>query len=231
MTTMKTMLEIQTPLLLDVEEFVDSLVRLGDFDSVVFEECGGYSAIAAAKALKRLCDKEVFVKIGCRDRNRIALHSQLLTAAASGILNVVLVDGPHPTQTPFPAAKPVYELDSLSLLRMIKKDQPAFGTESDSRLASLEWMIGVGVGGSTSADMARAEKFLAAGADLFFLSSVESVSKFRGLTDKPLYLSVREEQMEDVSNILQEARSAGADGVNLIVKTPDRILDGSITAR
>ncbi len=231
MTAMKTMLEIQTPLLLDVEEFVDSLTRLdNNFAAVVLEENGGYSAVAAAESLKKRCEKDIFVKIGCRDRNRIALHSQLFTAAASEIANVVIVDGPYPTQTSFPAAKPVYDLDSLSLLRMLKKGSPSFDEESDSLLASLEWTIGVCVGGSTSADVARAEKFLAAGADLFFLSSAESVSRFRGMTDKPLILSIREEQAEDMTKVLRDAESAGADGVNLIVKTPDRILDGRIIA-
>jgi 5,10-methylenetetrahydrofolate reductase len=215
----------------DVERYVESLSRLEGFAGVVLEESGGLSSIAVAGMLKRCCDKEIFLKVSCRDRNRIALHSELLTAAAFGLLNVVLADGAHPVHTRFPAAKPVYELDSLSLLRMIKGGSPSFDEEAAPALASLSWTVGVCVGGSTAADVARAKRFLAAGADVFFAGSLDAVLRLRNLTDKPVILSVPEEEATDVAEILREAESAGASGVNLIVKTPDKVLDGSIIAR
>jgi 2-methylisocitrate lyase-like PEP mutase family enzyme len=107
-------------------------------------------------------------------------------------------------------------LDSLNLLHMLKRGSPAFGENFDSSLASVAWRIGVSVGGSTSADMARARKFADAGADLFFSSSLDGVTKLRELTDKPILLSVHEEA-QDVVAILRQAQSAGATGIHVIV--------------
>lgn len=226
---MRKILEIQTPATIDLDEFISGLTRFEDFDTVVIGESGGISAAAVAERVRQDCDKEIFLKIACRDRNRIALHSQLVTAAASGLLNLVLADGAHPIRTPFPDAKPVYELDALGLLRMIKRQAPGFG--DGSLLSSMSWRIGVCVGGCTPADLARAKKFLEAEADLFFAHSLESVPRLRQLTDKPIFLSVAEEAGADFQETVNKAESAGADGINLIVEAPDRVSDASAIAK
>ncbi|UCD56860.1 MAG: hypothetical protein JSV16_13715 [Candidatus Hydrogenedentota bacterium] len=228
---MRTIVEVQTPLLPDAEKYIASIAGLDNFTAVVLEENGGINAIVAASMLKQRCDKRIFMKIACRDRNRIALYSELLTAATVGLFNLVLADGVHPLHTRFAAAKPVYEVDSLNLLRMIKHNSPGFGDATVPPLASFQWTIGVCIGGSTSADMARAKKFAASGADLFFACSLDAVSRLRLLTGNPIFLSVTKEQITDISEVLREAESAGADGVNLIVKTPEKVLDGSIAAK
>lgn len=228
---MKMLVEIQTPLQPDVDRYVESLSRLEGFAGVVVEESGGLSSIVVADMLMRTCDKEIFLKVSCRDRNRIALHSELFTAASLGLLKVILADGAHPVHTRFPAAKPVYELDSLTLLRMIKGDSLAFGDVAAPALDSLSWTVGVCVGGATAADMVRARKLAAAGADLFFAGSLDAVRRLKRVADRPVILSVPEEEAGDMAEILREAESAGANAVNLIVKTPDKVLDGSIVAK
>jgi methylenetetrahydrofolate reductase (NADPH) len=52
----------------------------------------------------------------CRDRNRLALQSDLLAASAVGIPNVLLMTGDHPKLGDHPDAKPVFDLDSVQLL-------------------------------------------------------------------------------------------------------------------
>ena len=227
---MKSILEIATPLKREIEEFVSELAGLARFDTIVLEESGGPSATLVAELLKQRCEKRIFLKIACRDRNRIALHSQLLTAAGRGFCDLVLVDGVHPTRTPFAAAKPVYELDALTLLRMLKQGSPVFGDEIDSSLTSVSWTIGVRIGGATSADIARVEKFLAAGADMFFVPSGECVSRIKSLTDKPIFLSVAQEASNDIEMALREAESAGADGASLMAGSQSKATDGSIVA-
>jgi methylenetetrahydrofolate reductase (NADPH) len=59
---------------------------------------------------------EPVMQITCRDRNRIALQSDLLSAAALGIPNVVVMTGDHPRFGDHPDAKPVFDLDSVQLL-------------------------------------------------------------------------------------------------------------------
>jgi len=57
----------------------------------------------------------------CRDRNRLALQSDLLSAAALGIENVLALTGDHVVMGDHLDAKPVYDLDSVGLLAAITK--------------------------------------------------------------------------------------------------------------
>jgi methylenetetrahydrofolate reductase (NADPH) len=59
---------------------------------------------------------EPILQMTCRDRNRIALQSDLLAAAAFGIENVLCLTGDDVTLGDHPHAKPVFDLDSVSLL-------------------------------------------------------------------------------------------------------------------
>jgi len=59
---------------------------------------------------------EPILQITCRDRNRIALQSDLLGAAAVGVRNLLLLRGDHPSTGDQPHAKPVFDLDSRTLI-------------------------------------------------------------------------------------------------------------------
>ncbi|MEI9964772.1 MAG: methylenetetrahydrofolate reductase [Caulobacteraceae bacterium] len=60
---------------------------------------------------------EPILQITCRDRNRIALQSELIGAAAMGITNVLFLTGDDPKQGDQPEAKPVFDLDSGALMQ------------------------------------------------------------------------------------------------------------------
>lgn len=70
----------------------------------------------AAAVLVREEGIEPIVQMTCRDRNRIALQSELLGLSALGLHNVLLLTGDDPTQGDHPDAKPVFELDGTALL-------------------------------------------------------------------------------------------------------------------
>jgi methylenetetrahydrofolate reductase (NADPH) len=59
---------------------------------------------------------EPIMQLTCRDRNRIALQSELLAVSAMGIPNVLIMTGDHPRHGDHPDAKPVFDLDSSHLL-------------------------------------------------------------------------------------------------------------------
>src|SRR6266704_3594661 len=59
---------------------------------------------------------EPILQIACRDRNRIALQSDLIAAAAMGISNLLLLRGDDPSAGDQPDAKPVFNLDSRALV-------------------------------------------------------------------------------------------------------------------
>jgi methylenetetrahydrofolate reductase (NADPH) len=59
---------------------------------------------------------EPVMQMTCRDRNRIALQSDLLGAVALGIRNILVMTGDYPKFGDHPDAKPVFDLDSVQLL-------------------------------------------------------------------------------------------------------------------
>ena len=58
-------------------------------------------------------------QVTCRDRNRLALQSDLLSGWALGVRNILALTGDHPSLGDHPTAKPVFDLDSVSLLQVI----------------------------------------------------------------------------------------------------------------
>jgi len=60
---------------------------------------------------------EPILQFTCRDRNRIALQSDLLGAAALGVRNLLLLTGDDPRAGDQPDAKPVFDLDSCALIK------------------------------------------------------------------------------------------------------------------
>jgi methylenetetrahydrofolate reductase (NADPH) len=60
------------------------------------------------------------MQLTCRDRNRIALQSELLAASAMGIPNVLIMTGDHPRHGDHPDATAVFDLDSGQLLRVAR---------------------------------------------------------------------------------------------------------------
>jgi 5,10-methylenetetrahydrofolate reductase len=77
------------------------------------------SALAACRLVKE-AGGEPLLHLTCRDKNRLALQSELLGAAALGIENVLLVSGDYVTLGDHPDAKPVYDADSVQLLQIAK---------------------------------------------------------------------------------------------------------------
>lgn len=60
---------------------------------------------------------EPVFQLTCRDRNRLALQSDLLSAWALGIQNVLCLTGDHPVMGDHPESKAVYDVDSVQLLK------------------------------------------------------------------------------------------------------------------
>lgn len=80
----------------------------------------GLSSLAGAVILARE-GIEPICQIVTRDRNRIALQSDLLGAAALGIRNILCLSGYHQTLTDHPESANVYDLDSTQLVALVKK--------------------------------------------------------------------------------------------------------------
>jgi methylenetetrahydrofolate reductase (NADPH) len=86
---------------------------------------------------------EPVMQLQCRDRNRIALQSDLLGAAALEIPNVLLLTGDHPRFGDHPDAKPVFDLDSIQLIWTARtmREQRKLLSGRDLKPAP-DWFIG-----------------------------------------------------------------------------------------
>lgn len=62
---------------------------------------------------------EPIMQLTCRDRNRMALQSDLLGAAALGVENLLLLSGDHARFGDHPAARSVFDLDSVQLMEVV----------------------------------------------------------------------------------------------------------------
>jgi methylenetetrahydrofolate reductase (NADPH) len=78
------------------------------------------SSLASAIKLKQE-DIEPVYQIVTRDRNRIALQSDILGAASLGIKNILCLSGYHQTLTDMPESANVYDIDSIQLIDTVNK--------------------------------------------------------------------------------------------------------------
>jgi methylenetetrahydrofolate reductase (NADPH) len=113
--------EITPPLSADPQDLMDRAMPLhGLADAVNVTD--GASARAhldtlTAAALLVRGGLEPVLQLTCRDRNRIALQSLLLGAAAQGVTNLLALRGDDPSAGDQPDAKAVFDLDATALLR------------------------------------------------------------------------------------------------------------------
>jgi methylenetetrahydrofolate reductase (NADPH) len=78
------------------------------------------SSLVAAHILLR-SGIEPILQMTCRDRNRLALQSDLLGALALGVRNILIISGDDPKIGDQPATKPVFDLDSKGLLAIARE--------------------------------------------------------------------------------------------------------------
>ncbi len=116
--------EIPPPRGTDVRDALDITKKLaGRIDGInVTDNQRGImrmSSLAFSHLLKE-SGHEPIMQITCRDRNRLALQSDVLGAAALGIETLCVMTGDHPSLGDHPDAKAVFDLDSVQLMDMIR---------------------------------------------------------------------------------------------------------------
>lgn len=85
------------------------------------KSCGYMSSLVASYLIQKEVGMEAVYQITVRDRNRLALISDLLGAGALGIRNILVLSGDHTTLGDDPGAMPVFDLDSAQLVYMARK--------------------------------------------------------------------------------------------------------------
>lgn len=125
---------------------------------------------------------EPILQMTCRDRNRLALQSDLLSAHVLGIHNVLCITGDHTTLGDHSEAKPVYDLDSVQLLQAVKLLQEGKDLGGSALLGSPQFCVGAIVvpeANPIEPQLLKFEKKVKAGAAFFQTQAVFDVDKFR----------------------------------------------------
>jgi methylenetetrahydrofolate reductase (NADPH) len=144
-------------------------------------------SLATCKALKDKGLNPIF-QLTCRDRNRIALQSDILSAAMFGIENILCLTGDHTTLGDNPQAKPVFDLDSVSLLHLVKTLES--GTDMAGNALDGEpptFAKGAVVSpcsDSVDVQLAKMERKVKAGAEYFQTQAVYEPEKFIKFMEK-----------------------------------------------
>ena len=128
------------------------------------------------------------LQLTCRDRNRIALQSELLGAAMLGIDNILCLTGDHTKMGDHPGAKPVFDLDSVSLLHTVcqlEKGVDLGGTELVGEPPKFaKGAVVSPCSDSVDAQLAKMERKVMAGAEYFQTQAVFDSEKFISFMEK-----------------------------------------------
>ena len=112
--------EVTPPVSADGSELLAKVAPLkGLADAVnITDGAGARPHLGAVTAAAMLVEAglEPVLQLTCRDRNRIALQSDLISAAACGVRNLLMLRGDDPSAGDQPDAKPVFDLDPRQLL-------------------------------------------------------------------------------------------------------------------
>jgi len=150
-------------------------------------------SLATCHKLKERGLEPVFQR-ACRDRNRLALQSDILSAAVLGIENLLILTGDHPILGDHPGAKPVFDLDSVQLLSVIKglmENKDMEGNQLDGKAPKFCMGAVVNPGADPlEPQIIMMEKKINAGAEFFQTQAVFEVDKFAHFMEKSKHLNV-----------------------------------------
>jgi 5,10-methylenetetrahydrofolate reductase len=136
---------------------------------------------------------EPVFQLTCRDRNRLALQSDLLSAWALGIENVLCLTGDHPILGDHTEAKPVYDLDSVQLLKaasMLNQGHDMAGHELESVPGFFTGAVVTPAAEPLGPQLIKMKKKVAAGARFFQTQAIYEPEGFRQFMEQVQGLNV-----------------------------------------
>jgi 5,10-methylenetetrahydrofolate reductase len=155
------------------------------------------SSISVAVMLMEL-GIEPNIQMTCRDRNRIAIQSDLLGAYALGCRNLLCLTGDHQTFGNHPHSKNVHDLDSISLLQVCRDMRDAKIFQCGDAIKGQEPRFFLGAAANPFADPFdfrpyRLGKKVKAGADFIQTQIIFNVPKFREFMRRVVDLGLHEQ--------------------------------------
>lgn len=189
--------EIAPPKGVDVKDLLDdaSLVKdrvdainVTDLQSSVMRA----GSLSICHLLKDRGIEPIF-QMTCRDRNRLALQSDLLSASILGIENILILTGDYPTLGDHPEAKPVFDLGSVQLLEVAKTLQLGKDMKGNLLTKSPSFCLGAVVNPGADPlepEIIKMEQKIAAGARFFQTQAVYDIELFKRFMAETGHLKV-----------------------------------------
>lgn len=143
------------------------------------------SLAVSAKLVER--GLEPVYQLTCRDRNRLALQSDLLSAWVLGIRNVLCLTGDHPVLGDDREAKPVYDLDSVQLLKAantLNEGQDMAGHDLEGRPDLFTGAVVTPAADPLEPQIIKMEKKINAGARFFQTQAIYEPDKFEAFVNQ-----------------------------------------------
>lgn len=141
---------------------------------------------------------EPVMQMVCRDRNRIAIQSDVLGGAALGIKNMLCLSGDHQKFGDHPQAKNVFDLDSIQLIRTVRQMRDEGKFLSGEEIKGVPRLF-IGAAENPFADpfeirVPRLAKKVAAGVEFIQTQCIFNIAKFKewmkGVVDRGLHEKV-----------------------------------------
>jgi methylenetetrahydrofolate reductase (NADPH) len=154
------------------------------------------SSIAAA-TLSVQNGVEPIMQMTCRDRNRLAMQADMLGAYALGIRNLLCLSGDHQQFGNHQMAKNVFDMDSMTLVRMVKDLRDGNKFQCGEEIKGVNPRFFIGAAENPFADPFdyrpyRLAKKAQAGADFIQTQLIYNVPKFREFMKRVVDLGVHE---------------------------------------
>jgi 5,10-methylenetetrahydrofolate reductase len=190
--------EIGPPKGVGVQKLIDELEPLANrVDAFnVTDLQSSVLRVGSLATCRLLRDKglEPIMQLTCRDRNRLGLQSDVLSAAALGIENLLCLTGDHPHLGDHPQAMPVFDLDSVQLLAAVKglmngKDMAGNDLEGELPRFCLGAAVNPGAD-PLEPQILKMCKKVDAGAEFFQTQAVYEVGKFAAFCEAVKDLNV-----------------------------------------
>jgi 5,10-methylenetetrahydrofolate reductase len=125
---------------------------------------------------------EPILQMTCRDRNRIGLQSDLLGASILGIKNVLCMTGDHVSAGDHKGAKPVYDVESVQLLRIVdglNNGRDMSGNELKGNTDFFQGAVVTPEANPIEPQLMKFEKKVRAGAKYFQTQAIYDIEKFK----------------------------------------------------
>lgn len=144
---------------------------------------------------------EPVIQMTCRDRNRLAIQSDILGAASLGLKNLLCLTGDHQTFGNHPFSKNVFDIDSVQLIQMVKemRDEKKFQSGDEMK---VEPKMFIGAAANPFGDpfefrVIRLAKKVVAGTDFIQTQGIYDIDRFEKWME-----SVRERGLDKKVHIL-----------------------------